>query len=414
MIRFFAIFLFSIVLYGSEAKAQALNYVNLFDIDLDEEIPSLDELKKKYDLNRKLFDTRYDYHWSIGNIFDQVFRFKITSHGSTDKRVIHENEEIITKLLKTIPEEHYQYVGPYLHSVPNMPPKILNMPGIKETKNKFPTRIAKELEGIEDLEFVSPYMYLLLMPEVWPGYYSTDERRPLGKVTKVTAEFDPKFFENLKKLVPEENYVPGADVKGDFESTLRTINPTKTSPITAADVKAFANTIPDVKAWGNEGYRILEIVRAGDYLEAWEADQGKALPMKTLKATVNPCQRLVQKIRLAGMEGEFFEVVSRQGFTVNGWAYTCDKTIKAYRVATIPLSMIEPVMKYQKAIYDNVSNLVDDSEAQVQYAVMQSIAEMYRAPMKDVLEVRKEKPDLYKAFLITQDSLIDSPLVFYD
>ena len=48
---------------------------------------------------------------------------------------------------------------------------------IKETKNKFPTRIAPQLADIEDLEFLSPYLYYLLMPEMWPENRRSPERR---------------------------------------------------------------------------------------------------------------------------------------------------------------------------------------------------------------------------------------------
>lgn len=54
--------------------------------------------------------------------------------------------------------------------------------------------------------------------------------------------------------------------------------------------------------------------------------------LPNLKDLVHPCQRLVQKIRMQGMEGEFAKIVAGEGFNPEEWAYTCDKTIKAYRV----------------------------------------------------------------------------------
>ena len=57
-------------------------------------------------------------------------------------------------LLENMHKEYYQYIGPYLHTVPTISEKVLNMPGIKETKNKFPTRIAPQVADIEDIEIV--------------------------------------------------------------------------------------------------------------------------------------------------------------------------------------------------------------------------------------------------------------------
>ena len=62
-------------------------------------------------------------------------------------------------MIQSLPKQYYPYIGPYLHTVPNMSPKILNLPGIKETKNQFPERIAPQLKDIPNLEFLSPYLY---------------------------------------------------------------------------------------------------------------------------------------------------------------------------------------------------------------------------------------------------------------
>lgn len=144
-----------------------------FDVDMDigQKLPPYEEMLKKYVADNRIVNRGYDFHWDIGNIFDSVFRMTIDYYGQTEKRIKNVHEDDLTALLSTVPPEYYQYIGPYLHTVPNMPEKILNMPGIKETKNRFPKRIARELEGIEDLEFVSPYLYYVLMPESWPDYH---------------------------------------------------------------------------------------------------------------------------------------------------------------------------------------------------------------------------------------------------
>ena len=79
-------------------------------------------------------------------------------------------EEDIYNALKRLPPIAYPYIGPYLHSVPYMSERILNMPGIKETKGKFPTRIAPQMRGYAKKygKYMSKHLYVFLMPEAWP------------------------------------------------------------------------------------------------------------------------------------------------------------------------------------------------------------------------------------------------------
>ncbi|MDR1694624.1 MAG: hypothetical protein LBR70_05500 [Lactobacillaceae bacterium] len=411
MIKFLFVSFFSFVLCGS-AFAQVADYTRLFDIDLEEKLPPIEELREKYINPNQDFDRKYDYHWNIGNVFDEVFKATIVSYGSSTKRIPHEEEKNLERVLNVIPKEYWEYIGPYLHTVPGIPEKILNMPGIKETKNRFPTRIARELEDIEDIEFLSPYLYFMLMPEAWPSYRETEEiprKRFLSNPGK--TKYDPEFFNKIKELVPEENYYPGSGISQSLKSRLRTINPTKDSPLTSADVKAFVSTIYDVEKFGEEDYNVLKISEAGSLLEAWEIDNGKGLPVQALKAVVNPCQRLAQKIRLAGLEYKFLKVIGKQGFDLNSWAYTCDKTFKAYRVASLNSKYIPSIMNYQRKVYEKEVQMLDDESAQQQYATMQSIAEMYKAPIEDVLEVRSSGDELRKEILKIQETLIDSPVI---
>ena len=112
------------------------------------------------------------------------------------------------------------------------------------------------------------------------------------------------------------------------------------------------------------------------------------------------------------METEFLKLIGEKGFTANSWAYTCDKTIKAFRTANISLGMIAPVQNYQNKIYNKeFADIIDYEDMQMQYAVMQSVAEMYRTNMQDVMEVRREKKFIYDEIIKIKSILIDSPLM---
>ncbi len=390
--------------------AAAQDYAKYFEVDLEEKFPSYEALSKKYLEGRKIVDRGYDYHWKMEDAFNRVFRLTISSYGGTDKRLKAENEEELLQMLRLMPPETYQYIGPYLHTVPNISEKVLNMPGIRETKNKFPSRIAPELADVEDLEFLSPYLYYVLMPEAWPSYRQRQEKPRKRPAASVKVVHDPAFFAKLKKIVPEEDFYPDAPKETKLGmSDLRTVEPDKNSLLTSADVKAFINTLDGVEAFGKE--HLYQIYNASFILDEWEKERGEALPVNALKDSVNPCQRLVQKIRVAGLEREFTKTVVGEGFDAKGWAYTCDKTIKAYRMSMLTRSAMVSIMLYKKGIYDSYTDSLGPKTAEMQYSAMQSVIEMYKAPRRDVEEVRKNRTALRNKLNSINNYLVGSPIV---
>ena len=134
---FFFLFVFFIVGTLDARIPNKEKYDKFFAVDLNDPLPTMDELQQYYFDTHSRYDRKYNWHWNIGNLFDQVFRLTINEYGGTEKRVKAENEEALLMILEQLPHEYYQYIGPFLHTVPSMSEKVLNLPGIKETKNKF-------------------------------------------------------------------------------------------------------------------------------------------------------------------------------------------------------------------------------------------------------------------------------------
>lgn len=387
-------------------------YAKYLDVDLDEKLPDLKDLEKKYLTGEnKLYNRKYDYHWSIGNDFDRAFMLTISAYGGSEKRVKHEYEESLMKMLESIPEEMYQYIGPALHASPNMPEKILNMPGIKETKNKFPTRVAPQLKDMENIEFLSPYLYVLLMPEAWPGNYKAIESPRVKRVSPKT-EYNPEFYARIRSLVPVDEFTSEKTAKVS-DSDLRTLVVTKDSLITSADVKAFVSTIDRVQEFANQPRRQLEFIKAGSLLDMYEQDKGAPVIAGNLKDLVSPCKRMAQKIRLLGLEDEFVIAVGEKGFDLNSWAYTCDKTINAYRLATIKTPMVAAIKSYRQGLYESYRKYWGDENAEQQLMVMQSVSDMYNAPLSDMLEVKKNQKALADKFRELGYSIGGAPVAVY-
>ncbi len=395
---------------GQIAVAAPQDYADYFKIDLDQPLPKYEELQQKYLIENSNYNRRYDYHWDIGTVFDRIFRETINMYGSSEKRIKHMHEDDLLEMLSLMPPEYYQYIGPYLHTVPNMPEKVLNMPGIKETKNKFPTRIAAHLQDIEDLEFLSPYLYFLLMPEAWPDNNDYMER-PRPRAASPKIEYDDKFYAKIKNIVPADEFLPGAEKNTKVsDSDLRTINPTPDSPLTSADIKAFARTLDKMDKFSGDLETMVKVYGAGTFLDLWEQENGNSIPVNALKDVVNPCQRLIQKLRIAGVDRDFLTEIGGEGFNLKTWAYTCDKTIKAYRMGQLSSGMLSSIKAYKRGVYNAYIESMGDRKAEMQFSAMQSVLEMYRAPLNDILEVRKNRPLLREKFNKIKYRILGEPV----
>lgn len=389
------LFLVSIILLLSgTAVAGVADFADFFDINLEkDEIPSQEELEnfiKKYDEYNKKYNSFYD----LLDDFDQEFYLQIAAYGNQEKRMKGESEDLYLEILSMIPKKYYQYLGPMLFEVPNMSEKILNLPGIKETKNKFPTRIAEQVKDIENLEFMSPSLYFLLMPEAWPGY-KFDIERPQMTPYYPKIKYDPQFYAAIKNLVKPEKYMPGYKEETKLsKSDLRTIYPSKDTLLTSADIKAFMATIDAVDDWVKIPQNELMLSRVGILWRAYERehDIGKYVP-SGLKDLVNPCTRLVQKARILHKERELAQIVVKEGFSLNEWAYTCDKTIKAYRLANIRNGVVMAIRQYRKGLYDDEIKGMSAYTQNMRFATMQSIIKAHEAPLADVIEFKKNRKE---------------------
>ena len=387
-------------------------YDQYFEIDLNTELPTYEELQKSYTDHHTVYDRKYKWHWDIGNLFDAAFRSTISIYGGTERRVKAKHEDTLLQTLKILPPEYYQYIGPYLHTVPGMSEKILNLPGIKETKNKFPTRIAKHLENVEDLEFISPHFYFLLMPEIWGEDTPREDEQP-QKIVPLKKERNTKLYDTVRKMVPAEEFYPSEVSKPkDYLSDLRTIHITENSPLTSGDIKAFLKTIPVLNELQKNDHAMAKIYSAGTLLDVWDMDNGRGLPINTLKDLIYPCRRLVQKMRIAGEDVYLRHIVAQEGFTPESWAYTCDKTLAAYRMATMNHGVSQSLKGYVLGANEKeLQSTLNAEAAEMVRLEMQAAMRLFYAPRSDVLEAYKNRELLRDSFYKAGYSIIAAPIV---
>lgn len=403
---------FMLVFSNAAECLEPKDFAKYFEVDMDEKFPDPEELAAKYMEKAEDYNPKYAYRQEIGNIFDKVFRATITHYGTSEKRIKSNIEDDLYDMLQRIPKEYYPYVGPFIHVAKGIPEKIKNMPGIKETKNKFPERIAPQLADLENLEFLSPHLYILLMPEIWPENIKNIEYQPKEQEVFVKANIPDKMFDKIDEVLPEEEFYPDREPDNSLKmSDLQTVNPTKDSPLTSGDINAFASTLDKIHAFSKEGNNFRRVVDAGYLINFYEQETGRALPLNSLKDMVNPCQRLIQRVRMAGLEKDFLNIVSQDGFDLNGWAYTCDKTIKAYRKIKMDSFMALDLKNFKEGTYnDYMRENMSEKSLNIQFSLMQGTIEMHKAPIGDCMEVMKNYNLITDKFKKSEYMIFSAPL----
>ncbi|MFR1031292.1 MAG: hypothetical protein ACLSE6_01630 [Alphaproteobacteria bacterium] len=125
---------------------------------------------------------------------------------------------------------------------------------------------------------------------------------------------------------------------------------------------------------------------------------------------VNPCQRLVQKLRMAVWNCSCGWRSAGRALP-RGWAYTCDKTIKAYRMGMMRSSTLASLKAFRDGAYNQyLEENLGGRKAALQFQTMQTLVEMYRAPLNDILEARKNRKLLKKEFEAGKYRILGQPV----
>lgn len=419
MVKFFWLIL-GTVFFATNVYATPINFDKYFKVDMQMEIPDIETYVEKLTNTYKLYDRGYTSRYSMGLMFKKEFSRVIKFYGSSEGRIKSDYEDDVLEMISLLPKEMYPYIGPLLHEVPGMSEKILNLPGIKETKNKFPEDIAERYKDIENIEYLSPALYVLLMPSMWEKKKPKDKDAP----EKVRVH-KPYVSTELPDYLKEKIGVPvkvAEPKKGRAEKkaslaqklNLRTINPTLTSPLTGKDVEAFIETIDLIMEWGTENdyHNYGQLINGEAILDIWEAEQQTALPVNDLKDAVNPCQRLVLKTRFSDQYGEFSRIVAQKGFSAEEWAYTCDKTIKAFRMADANMSIAKAVQAHRRGYYNQYFDKLPKRWRNEMYAMNAAIVKMYTALKEDVDAVRPYKDVLTEKFNKIHGIMLTAPIIY--
>lgn len=407
-----------VIFLSTNVNAGVADFDEYFKVDMFMKLPNIKEYLQKILSEHKLYDKGYVSRLEMGHTFKKEFSKTIKFYGLSEGRIKNSYEDDLIEVLSWLPKEAYQYIGPMLHEVPGMSEKILNMPGIKETKNKFPQRVANEMKDIENIEYMSPALYFLLMPEIWGEVSPQETVTVKEKVTKkYRAKIELPDFLKEKIGLPvdkPEKKSTSNDNPPKNRLNLRTLNPTLTSPLTTADAKAFIGTLDEIVEWGDaNNMAVYSAVIMGEHLlNMWEIEQNTALFQNDLKDIVNPCQRLVLKMHFAGLYKEFKYLLAKHGYTPETWAYTGDKTIKAYRALSSSPGVAYAVRYHRNGYYDTYIDRLPKKWKNEMYANQAAIIKMFTSLKEDVDALKPIKDEINDKFVKTKGVILTMPIMF--
>lgn len=410
---FLCIFFISVTL-----PIRTVSCANLFDIPDDKEIPDIIQLEKDFRNENSNYRWKYDFSWLRPVSFDTDFRNSIKRFGTVEKHLGSVQEDNLYSMVKRLPKAYYPYIGPELHNIPGLSGKILDMPGIKETKHQFPKRIASRFKDIPNLEFLSPSLYIYLMPELWGEGWNTLEK-PLGEETQSHTVSAPNIIrqENIKEVLALVPFSSFNDKPKEKNKGVRHFTADSSTPLSSADVEAFLSTLDGIKEFSSAHKNKLQMIMFDRLIFYWDKKHdGTDEQISLYRGMVNPCQAAVRRIKWAGKRGELQNIIGAEGFGLDDWAQTCDKTLKAYRKGNLTNAHVATInIMKSGAIYDimykNKDIYYTKEERKAQKNFIDATLLLFSAPLNDVITVLPYQKQLKKHLREFGSDFLGSPLI---
>ena len=381
-------------------------------IEINEKIPDVRNLQKKLMQENSEYNRHFSFRWNMPQEFDASFKNIYQTISADERHLSSMTENQIFEMLKTTPKEFYPYIGPYLHTIPQLTGRILDIPGIKETKNQFPKKIDERFQNIEDIEYASPHLYINLVPADILSNWENKEQPELE-----IPEYQPlrrqrinnDFLQNALNQTPLNNYVSSQNRQKN--AGIRHYITDENTPLSGADVVAFANTLSDLTDFNLQNQ--AKFISTAYIISSWEENRGGQEGFYFYKQVANPCHGIVRNVKWNNMSEEFQKIIGKNGFGLSDWAQTCEKTLKAYRRASLSEAMA--IMLYglktnQHLEYYKVNGLTKDELKQLEN-ILGAFTEMYNSSDEDIKAVKPYMNRLYNA-LPHSSYFLGNPFIF--
>lgn len=401
------LFNFLLISYSAFALSNSEKYA----IDINEKIPDVKALHKDFMKKNSNYNRHFSVRWDMPDKFDSQFKNLYDTLAGDERHLSSLSEDEIYKMLKIMPKEMYPYIGPYLHTMPQLSGRILDMPGIKETKNKFPEQIAERFKDIPNIEYASPYLYIHLLPDELVANLEKTEYSPLTHPEYRNLKrwnIAPEIIKNVIARTPLDDYVGNRKKKS---KGIRHYIATEATNLSGADVTAFTNTLSDLHDFNTKNQ--ADLITTAYIISDWEEQNGAEKGFYLYKQIANPCHSMVRNVKWNKQSLDFQKIIGKNGFGLDDWAIICEKTLKAYRRANLNTAtaiMLYGMKNNELMRYYEVSGL-NNHELQSLKNILNAAVEMYNAPKKDVDEVKFHMNKLYKTIPAQNSYFLGTPIV---
>lgn len=349
-------------------------------------------------------------------VYSAIVEMIETSYPGGLDAMLEANEKLeddIYRLILMLPKYAYQYIGPFIHEMPYVSDRILNIPGIKETKGKFPTRIAPQMkEYVKKYgKYMSTHLYIYLMPEAWARPQREKSTfKGYSKIIKIDENTKPDdlFILNNVSLLNKHQML-SADKYRTGEALQKKVRPqtpaekvTQTSALTEGDVEA---ALASFKA-------IEQEFGTNRFDEFHTALRDMSLSDNNLMGEMlNPMQTLVDKINRLPEKDRFAKTVAKHGFTPESWGITVDKIIKARRVANMSPAVALNLAAWRKLKKPPKSfDVLSPRDRQVSWDSIQLFLGMYTSSKENLLAIKNYGDNIRKVFATRDMMFIETPV----
>ena len=295
-------------------------------------------------------------------------------------------DQAILELIPQIDPLYHQYVFPAFHKMTALSHRIRTMPEIARWRGKVPTRIAPEVQGKDpyNWQYLSPYLYIYLMPEMWPSFYR--ETQPVKPtITRQINWKNPKeaqraFDASEQRMAIQKEIQQRAQINAE-------------GGLTEQDKQAVYQVFSDLVEFSKtrEGKAVFAHV-----VVALDSD-------KIYDAMARPCASMVQRMHEIQMESFLTPALDKAQLSEKDFIEKCERVTRAYRVAHSSPEMAMYIIRLQRKLKRNPS---------AKEAVMwKALIDMFSVSVADVQSVLPEKNKWQKLFSQQRPLFLGTPFI---
>ena len=263
-------------------------------------------------------------------------------------------DQAILDLIPQVDPLYHQYVFPAFHKVTTLSHRLRTMPEIAQWKDKVPTRIAQELQGKDpyNWRYLSPFLYIYLMPELWPSYYREKKEAPKPIITRQVDWTNPQEAE--RAFSPSKR---ADEIRQELQRKARENNE---PGLSEQDVKMVHQVLSD----------LIEVSETPDGRAVF-AHVALALDAdKVYEAMAHPCASLAERIQTIGMDSFFTPSLEKAQVSREEFIDKCERVTRAYRVAHSSPQMALYVVNLQRKLAKNPAMPKNCSKASQQLSTV--------------------------------------------